>query len=405
MRRSDIPGSADRRRTSSASDVLLAILDHGPVPRSTIARLTGLSPAAVSGLGADLLDAGLIREVPRAGARHGAGRPHVPVDLNDGRPAVVGLHIGASACTLSVVDLRGRVIARESRPHDGRRAAEVLRRAAARIPGFAADRAPGRELLGLGAATGGWVDPVAGVVVDHPALGWRGVPVAELLEGIAGLPVRIDSHARALIKAEQLFGDRRSRTSVVHVFVGNVVDAAFATGGRVHEGPGSAAGSVAHLPVGGPTGECGCGQRGCLQASVRADTLARRAAEAGIIEEPSFAALMASAGAGVADAVAVMRDRERLIGRAAAMLLDVLNPEVLVVAEPGLILLPGCLDALRAEVAARSRTCRDVSRVVPTSFAGDVLPVSAGAAMLDAIYSDPHGFRTSGQPVEYAPAS
>jgi len=406
VRRSDIPASSDRRRTSSASDVLLAILDHGPVPRSTIARLAGLSPPAAGRYCTALVRGGLVREVPRQGGHNGAGRPHVPVDISDQRYVVCGLHIGALASTLAVLDLCGRVIARESHPHRGLPPPGILAWAACRIPGFAAEFAPGREPLGLGVATGGWVDPAAGVVVDHPALGWRDVSARDLLAGIAGMPVRIDSHARALIKAEQLFGDRRSRDSVVHMFVGNVIDAAFATGGTVHQGPRSAAGSVAHLPVGGRSGDCGCGQPGCLQAAVSEDSLARRAASAGIIREPSFLALLASAGAGRAEALYLMRERARLVGRAAAMLLDVLNPDVLVVAEAGAIRLPGCLDVMRAEVARRSHTCRDPGRVVvASSFGEDVLPVSAGAVMLDAIYSDPLGPHVLDPPHEYAPAS
>lgn len=406
LRREDIPATADRRRTSVASDVLRAVLDHGPVPRSTIARLAGLSPAAAGRHCADLVRAGLLREVTRQGGGNGAGRPHVPVDISDERHVVCGMHIGATASTLAMVDLRGRVIARESYPHGDRPAAEVLTRVALRVPGFAAEHAPRRQPLGLGVASGGWVDPVAGAVVDHPSLGWRDVPARDLLAGTAGLPVRIDSHARALIKAEQLFGDRRSRGSVLHMFVGNVVDAAFATGGMVHAGPRSAAGSVAHLPVGARCDACQCGQSGCLQAAVGDDALARRAASAGIIAEPSFLALLASARAGTAGALCLMRERARLVGRAAAMLLDVLNPDLLVVAEAGAIRLPGCLDVMRAEIARQSRTCRDPGRVVvATSFGVDVLPVAAGAVMLDAIYADPLAPPGVGPPREYAPAS
>jgi DNA-binding transcriptional ArsR family regulator len=128
LRRADIPATTDRRRRSSASDVLCAVLDHGPVPRSTIARLAGLSPAAVSRHCADLVRAGLVREVPRQGGSNGAGRPHVPVDISDERHVVCGLHIGATASTLAMVDLRGRVIAWESYPYGGQPAADVLTR-------------------------------------------------------------------------------------------------------------------------------------------------------------------------------------------------------------------------------------------------------------------------------------
>jgi predicted NBD/HSP70 family sugar kinase len=131
-----------------------------------------------------------------------------------------------------------------------------------------------------------------------------------------------------------------------------------------------------------------------LQAAVSEDAIARRAAKAGIIAEPSFPALLAKARTGIADALALMRERARLVGRAGAMLLDVLNPDLLVVTEAGAIWLPACLDAMRAEIAVRSRVCRDPRRlVVATGFGGDVLPVSAGAVMLGAVYADPLGPR------------
>ena len=93
LRRADIRPGPDRRRTCSASAVLLAALDHGPVARSTIARLAGLSPAAVTQLSTDLLGAGLLRETREAGHRaapKAPGRPHVPVDIDTGdRKSVV----------------------------------------------------------------------------------------------------------------------------------------------------------------------------------------------------------------------------------------------------------------------------------------------------------------------------
>ena len=89
-------------------------------------------------------------------------------------------------------------------------------------------------------------------------------------------------------------------------------------------------------------------------------------------------------------AVELFRERARLVGAAAAVLLDVLNPEVLVITEAGVIYLPECLDELRAEVAERSRLCRDPGRsIIATSFGGDALPVAASAVLLDAVYTDP----------------
>jgi hypothetical protein len=78
------------------------------------------------------------------------------------------------------------------------------------------------------------------------------------------------------------------------------------------------------------------------------------------------------------------------VGRAAALLLDLFDPEVLVVAEAGANQLPECLATLRAEVADWSSVEADVGRVVhPSSFPGTVLAVAGGAVALDQVYASP----------------
>jgi predicted NBD/HSP70 family sugar kinase len=124
---------------------------------------------------------------------------------------------------------------------------------------------------------------------------------------------------------------------------------------------------------------------------VSESALAARAAAAGVIAEPSFGSLLEEAMAGNTRAVAMFRQRARAVGAAAAVLLDMLNPEVLVVVEAGAMRLPGCLEALREQARRRSAGLRlglDPP-IVATSFGRDVLHVAAGAVMLCQIYSDP----------------
>ncbi|GAA1339657.1 ROK family transcriptional regulator [Saccharothrix algeriensis] len=372
-----------RRRTTTAATVLRSVLDNGPVARSTIARLTGLSAAAVTRQYAELADLGLLREVAEARVpRVTVGRPHVPVDIDVARYAVCGVHIALSHTTLSLVDLRGRVLSRSREPHPGPDPAAVFGQVRRRLPGFLRDHLGERTALGLGLAIGGWVDPERGTVVRHSQLGWRDVPAREALEPL-GLPVHVESHSRALARAEQLFGDQRSRSSVVHLFVGNVVDAAIATAGAVHHGPRSAAGNVAHLRLDGSTADCPCGRRGCFQATVSDRAVAERAARAGLIPEPSLPLLVDRARAGDGRARDVLRERARHVGQAVGLLLDLVNPEVLVLAEAGVVHLPECLDEVRAQVGDRA------GAVAPTSFGPDVLSVAAGSVVLDAIYGSP----------------
>ncbi|KUM99743.1 ROK family transcriptional regulator [Streptomyces yokosukanensis] len=373
---------SDRLRTS-ASVVLRCVLEHGPVARSTVARLTGLSPASVTEHCARLAGLGLIRESAAPRRSNGVGRPHVPLDLDDTGFVVCGVHVAVPYTTVALLDLRGRVVARRELKHERTDPGRVLARAAEGLAELLA-AAPGRRPLGVGVAVGGWVDRATGSVVEHELLGWREVPVRELLGARTGLPVHVDGHARALVNGERLFGRARGSASVLHLFVGNVVDAAFATHDEVHHGPRSAAGAIAHLPVPGGTEPCPCGRTGCLQVELSERTLCRRARAAGVTGSAGPMDVVAAAAAGDATARRLLVERAGTTGRAAGLLLDVLNPETVVVTEVGVIHFEDCLAALR-EAAGKGRA----AVVLPTSFPDSVLAVAGGSVALDVLFRDP----------------
>ncbi|MFI6464262.1 ROK family protein [Streptomyces sp. NPDC050538] len=381
---SPVPRAADSdRRRTNASVVLRSVLEHGPVARSTIARLTGLSPASVTDYCARFTELGLIRESATPQRSKGVGRPHVPVDLDASRFVVGGVHVAVPYTTVALLDLRGRVVTERRIGHDSINPSLVLARAAEGLHALLAEAA-GATPLGVGVAAGGWVDRDSGTIVDHPLLGWRDVPVRELLGARTGLRVHVDGHARALVNGERLFGRARGSRSVLHLFVGNVVDAAFATNDEVHHGPRSQAGAIAHLPLRGGTEPCDCGRVGCLQVELSERTLCRRAREAGIVDGVNPTHVVAAAERGNPVAVRLLTQRARMVGRAAGLLLDILNPETVVVTELGVIRREDCLRALREEVGdARA------SAVVPTSFPDSVLAVAGGSVMLDVLYRDP----------------
>lgn len=382
-------GEDHPRRGGSAATVLRTVLDHGPLARTAIGRTTGLSPAAVSRQTTELISLGLLRELPSAPMPPRAGRPFVPVDIDTRRHVACGVHIAVPFITYSLVDLRGRVLVAETTPHNGV-ADEVLRLIGVQLPGFLARNAGLGSPLGLGVVTGGRVDPQRGVVVEHALLGWNDVPVRRVLAATTRLPVHVDGHARALAQAEILFGDPRARRSLVHLFVGNVVDAAFATGGTVHRGPHAGSGDVAHLPWAAESVACTCGRSGCVQAALSERSLLRRAVEQGLIPDMDLKSLVAVAKRGDRRALALFRERLRAVGRVVATLLDMIDPEILVLTEPAVIYLPHLLDDLYQEIAAHSRVCdRPEHTVRPSSFGPRALAVAASATVLDTVHRSP----------------
>lgn len=398
------PTPGDSRAAANAAAVLRTVLAHGPLARSDIPKLCGLSPAAVSRQTTALLRAGLLHERPGPqqpptatgpgpGAAPAPGRPRIPLDLHTGPlggPLAAGLHIGVPSSTFSLVDLRGRVVARRAFPHAGRSPGRLPAAIAAELGRFLQDSRPaGRPLLGLGAALGGWVRPADGTVVRHDALGWRELPLGAELSDRLGLPVSVDNHARAIAHAEILFGRPEARSSLLHLFIGNVVDAAFGIEGTVHQGPGAAAGDVAHLPVPGSRTPCACGRTGCLQASASDGVLGAEAVRRGILPEPADNAvnlLVDAAATGDPRADRLLRERARTVGRAAALLLDVFNPAVMVVAELSCILHDGYLDEIRDAAGDQDRYGR---RIVAPQAGPAVLPVASATVLLAPLFRDP----------------
>ncbi|MYX93682.1 sugar kinase, partial [Streptomyces sp. SID486] len=96
--------------------------------------------------------------------------------------------------------------------------------------------------------------------------------------------------------------------------------------------------------------------------------------------------VVAAAAAGDTVARGLLLDRARATGRAAGLLLDVLNPETVVVTEVGVLHFDDCLGALR-EAAGKSRA----AAVLPTSFPDSVLAVAGGSVVLEALFRDPLG--------------
>jgi predicted NBD/HSP70 family sugar kinase len=396
----------------SAAAVLRAVLDHGPVARAGIGQATGLSPAAVSRQTADLISLGLLRELPEAQrATPRAGRPHIPVDVDAARHLVCGVHIAVPLLTFGLVDLRGRVVASERVEHDGDPAA-VLKLISRHLPDFvrrhgerrrspagrfarddAHAAAPG-QLLGVGVVSGGLVDARNGTILEHAPLGWRDVPVGASLRAATGLPVHVDGHARALAQAEILFGDPRARRSLVHLFAGHVVDAAIAMDGTVLRGQRSAAGGVAHLRIPGSTEPCPCGGTGCAEATLSERVWLARAAADGSIRRPDIHLLAETVAAREPAALELVRTRLRLTSRLIAMLIDMIDPEVVVLTELGTLQLPELIAQVHAEVAAHSRSCSAPEQVVrPTSFGSGVLAVAAAAGILGAVHRSPRSVR------------
>ncbi|MFF4343717.1 ROK family protein [Kitasatospora sp. NPDC001540] len=385
------PGDVGRRNVAA---IMRTVLVHGPQPRAGIAELTGLSAGTVTRLTARLTSAGLLHELPGVRGPAEGGRPRVPLDLPTERTAVVGVHIGLLRTTVGLVDPRGGVLGQAVHAHRSSAPDVLVAQAAAAVAELAGGLGAGRRVLGVGVGIGGWVDTEHGTVVAHQPLGWHDVPLHRLLSAELGHPVRLEGTVRAMALAETWYGAATRARSAVELFIGNVVGSALVLDGRIHGGPRSAAGTLTHLPVAGARGpRCDCGRYDCLQAvATDASVLAQARAAGSAGPGDAFEDVIARARQGDRPAAHLLRRRARHVGRAAALVLDLLNPELVVLAG-GPLLTPEYLPDVRRELVRRSQLGGEAAaRLVLSGLGPQALVLSSAAPFLDAYFSDPLGY-------------
>lgn len=384
----------DLRRHNVAA-LLNVIREHGPIARAEIAHRTGLAAGSVTRLSGSLIAAGLLREHDSPRADGQIGRPRVPLELDGRHYYAIGAHFGFLRTSLCLVDLAGRVIEELVIRHRGTAPRTIIRRAAERITALMA-QAPEAGLLGVGATAGGWVDPDAGVIVEHAALNWRDVPLRDHLRDAVGQPVFLDSTVRAIALAEARFGIARDTRTLLHVFAGNIVGAAVLVDGHPLYGPGSAAGYLDHLPTRVRTSrQCSCGRYDCLQAVASDVAVVEEARRRGLLAaDEQLDELVAAARAGSARARNLLRTRAHRVGAAIALLVEVLNPDRVVVGG-GVLADPAYLADLRAAVAANLHRAPPepvTEWVHATSFGRRAPMIASATVFLDAYYRDPLAF-------------
>ncbi|TDO92828.1 ROK family transcriptional regulator [Enemella evansiae] len=368
---------------------MLVALRNGPSARSQLANRLGLSAGAVSRLSSRLIGAGLVELLDGQAPSSGRGRPLTPLALRSSQRVAIGVHLGASRITAGLVDLSGRVSAAREVAYADLAAPAVLRQVRDQLRRLRAAVGPDTRIIGTGIGIGGTVDQ--GVVLDHPHLPWQRVDLARALMAAAPEGLVVDSHVRGLALAESTFGAAREADSLVELHIGNVTDAAIVIDGELLLGPTSSAGTVAHLPVrfGPRAAPCPCGRSGCTQVELSETHLVAEAQAAGL-KVDSGAALLALADEGNRTARRLVRDRTRMVGRLAGYLLDVFNPELLVLAGG----ITGSGDALLPQIrehAARPATGVGVRerRIVGSRLGEHPLVLAAAAPVMLSYYADP----------------
>ncbi|SFU91344.1 ROK family protein [Alicyclobacillus macrosporangiidus] len=251
-----------------------------------------------------------------------------------------GVDIGGTSVKAAIVDDGGRLVAQQAIPTEaGRGPADLCLRLRETLRGMAdaCGMDPG-VIRGAGVGVPAFLDLARGVVVEAINLGWREVPLAELLADVLGMPVSVDNDANLAALGEAWAGAGAGAHTVLCTTVGTGVGGGVVIGGRLHHGANGMAGEIGHMRVVREGGLlCNCGQTGCLETVASATAIVREARErqaAGMLPPDERID-------GAADVARLARDHEaarrvletagRWLGFGLAQAAVVLNPDVIVI--------------------------------------------------------------------------
>jgi predicted NBD/HSP70 family sugar kinase len=326
-------------RTANRYEVLRQIIAASPTSRQELAAATGLSLATVATLVGELLDLHMITEVGFEDSAGGRPRGLVAVDGSGG--ALIGVDIAETYVHAELFDLALNVLARadeEVRPGESR-PEQVVGRVAAAVGSVVAQAGVAQErVLGVGVSVPGQVDRATGVAEYAPNWNWHDVPLLDLLAERIPHPLHLDNPLRACAVAELWFGAARGREDAVVVNLGTGVGAGLVLGGAVHRGVSNSAGEWGHTTLVLDGRLCHCGNRGCVETYVGAPgimlNLRELSPQSPLLHPGDQTATVEALGRGAAAgdpvAVEVVRDTARCLGAGIAGLVNVLNPEVVV---------------------------------------------------------------------------
>jgi predicted NBD/HSP70 family sugar kinase len=256
----------------------------GLIPRVQLAKDLGVSPASVTTITQELLEAGLIEEVaaPREGEA-GRGRPAVALGVRAQAHFVAGMKLSDREHTAVIVDFAGNLIADDVIPRKpGPMSLAELLAAIDTLLQRVCTKAGilPSQLSAMGLGLPGFVDCVEGIVYWSSVLVERGVPLADVAGLRLGLPVTIDNDANLVTLAELWFGAGRGLSDFAVVTIEHGVGMGYALNHRIFRGGQRLGMELGHTKVQLDGALCRCGQRGCLEAYVADYALAREATTA-----------------------------------------------------------------------------------------------------------------------------
>ena len=314
---------------------------------------------------------------------------------------VIGVDIGGTKVAAGLVDSSGEILCHNRNPmvcKDG--AASALASVTRAIETASAQALCAVDthnlIRGIGICSPGPLDPKTGVVINPPNLPcWRNFPLAAEVAQIYRVPVKVDNDANAAGLAETLWGSGRGYQNVFYVCLGTGIGTAILIDGRLYHGRTGAAAEGGHMSIDYQGPRCGCGKPGCIEVLASGPAIARRARvklengrgsslldlAGGKVESVTSRMVGEAAAAGDAAASEVLRETVELLSFWFGNIVDLLEPDVMIVGGGVASMLQPYLGEIRDRLpgCCVNQRCQEIPLV--SARYGEDAGIAGGAAL------------------------
>ncbi|HEY2435253.1 MAG TPA: ROK family protein [Vicinamibacterales bacterium] len=315
--------------------LLNLVRSHQPVSRADLARMMGTTRAAVTFIVNDLIGEGFVYEGAKGEAPRGRKPQFLYIDSR--KRWVLAVDIRATRTSLTVCNLLGEPLVGVTSFATETQVKKLVKTLADRVKRTVGEHRDLGECQGIGVVVPGMVGPGGERVLFSPRLGWRDVPLREMLAAATRLPVTVENSGRACALAQiwSIRADATPAGDLAFVNVSDGIGVGIVVRGEVLRGLHNVAGEFGHIPLNVDGPPCACGATGCWESYVsNLATLSRyfgrevSPRKPMPVEMTSFTVddLIARARGGDGKAIAAVQATARYLGLGLASLVNAVDP-------------------------------------------------------------------------------
>ena len=270
-------------------------------------------------------------------------------NYNTMKTNLLGIDIGGTKCAVIYgIDTDGAIESADKVRFDTTDVQSTIARILEELKGICAKQGlNAQNTKGIGISCGGPLDSKTGVVMSPPNLpGWDNIPIVKLVEEATGIPAGLQNDANACALAEWKYGAGRGTRNMVFLTFGTGLGAGLVLDGKLYSGTNDNAGELGHIRL-SEFGPVGYGKAGSVEGFASGGGIAQLAASAvkeklmmgqkvewcldGNLSAITAKTVADAAKAGDELAISIFRTSATYLGKALAMVIDMLNPEVITI--------------------------------------------------------------------------